>query len=83
MTYLVATLEVVYDEEYLIKEMLATGEYGINGYPISEESMIHFIKDREFMIDHVEFLQKWDNEVIAYIQDEDGTHLWEYIKQTN
>jgi hypothetical protein len=52
MTYLVAVTEVVYDEEYLIKEMLATGEYGINAHPISHEAMVEFIKDREWQIEH-------------------------------
>jgi hypothetical protein len=39
--------EVIYDEEYIIKEMLETGEYGINAHPISHEAMVEFVKDRD------------------------------------
>ena len=52
MVFIVATTEVIYDEEYLIKEMLATGEYGIHAHPISHEAMIEFVKDREWQIEH-------------------------------
>ena len=50
MTYLVATTEVIYSEEALIKMMLDTGEYGIHGYPISHEAMVEFVKDQEWQI---------------------------------
>ena len=50
MVYLVATTEVIYDEQYIIKEMLATGEYGVHGHPISHEAIVEFIKDREWQI---------------------------------
>jgi hypothetical protein len=59
MTYLVATTEINYDEEDLIKMMLATGEYGIHGYPISHEAMVEFIKDSEWQIEHQLFLDKF------------------------
>ena len=76
MTYIVATTEVVYSEEYLIKEMLATGEYGINAYPITHDAMIEFVKDREWQIDHNLFLDKFDVPVYISIKDEDGTDLF-------
>jgi hypothetical protein len=76
MTYLVAVTEVVYDEEYLIKEMLATGEYGINAHPISHEAMVEFIKDREWQIEHHLFLTKYDIPVSIAIKDEDGTDVF-------
>jgi hypothetical protein len=76
MTYLVAVTEVVYDEEYLIKEMLATGEYGINAHPISHEAMVEFVKDREWQIDHNLLLTKYDIPVSIAIKDEDGTDVF-------
>jgi hypothetical protein len=76
MVFIVATTEVIYQEEYLIKEMLATGEYGIHGYPISHEAMIEFVKDREWQIDHDLFLDKFDVPAQISIKDEDGTDLF-------
>jgi len=76
MTYLVAVTEAVYDEEYLIKEMLATGEYGINAHPISHEAMVEFVKDREWQIDHSLFLTRYDVPVSIAIKDEDGEDLF-------
>lgn len=77
MTYLVAMTEVIYDEEYLIKEMLATGEYGINAHPISHEAMVEFIKDREWQIEHHLFLDRYtDVPVQIAIKDEDGTDVF-------
>ena len=76
MTYLVATTEVIYDEEYIIKEMLETGEYGINAHPISHEAMIEFVKDREWQIDHNLFLDKFDVPVQISILDEEGEALF-------
>jgi len=77
MVYLVATTEVIYDEEYLIKEMLATGEYGVHGHPISHEAIVEFVKDREWQIDHQLFLDRYED-VPAQIsvKDEDGTDLF-------
>jgi hypothetical protein len=76
MVYLVATTEVIYDEEYLIKEMLATGEYGINAHPISSEAIVEFVKDREWQIEHQLFLDKFDVPAQISIKDEDGTDLF-------
>ncbi len=76
MVFIVATTEVIYQEEYLIKEMLATGEYGIHGYPISHGAMIEFVKDREWQIDHQLFLDKFDVPAQISIKDEDGTDLF-------
>ena len=76
MTYLVATTEVIYDEQYIIKEMLATGEYGVHGYPISHEAIVEFIKDREWQIEHNLFLDNFDIPVQISIKDEDGTDLF-------
>jgi hypothetical protein len=76
MVYIVATTEVIYDEEYLIKQMLATGEYGINAYPITHDAMIEFVKDREWQIEHHLFLDKFDVPAQISIKDEDGTDLF-------
>ena len=76
MVYLVATTEVIYDEQYIIKEMLATGEYGVHGHPISHEAIVEFIKDREWQIEHNLFLDNFDIPVQISIKDEDGTDLF-------
>ena len=76
MVYLVATTEVIYDEQYIIKEMLATGEYGVHGYPISHEAIVEFIKDREWQIEHNLFLDNFDIPAQISIKDEDGTDLF-------
>jgi hypothetical protein len=76
MTYLVAMTEVVYDEEYIVKEMLATGEYGINAHPISHEAMVEFVKDREWQIEHHLFLDRYDVPVLISIKDEEGEDLF-------
>ena len=76
MTYLVATTEVIYDEEYIIKEMLATGEYGINGHPISHEAMIEFVKDTEWQIEHNLFLDRYEVPVMISIKNEDYDNLF-------
>jgi len=76
MVFIVATTEVIYQEDYLIKEMLETGEYGIHGYPISHEAMVEFVKDREWQIDHSLFLDKFDVPAQISIKDEDGTDLF-------
>ena len=76
MVYIVATTEVIYQEEYLIKEMLATGEYGIHGYPISHEAMVEFVKDQEWQIEHNLFLDKFNVPAQISIKDEDGTDLF-------
>jgi hypothetical protein len=76
MTYLVATTEVIYQEEDLIKMMLETGEYGIHGHPISHEAMVEFVKDQEWQIEHQLFLDKFDVPAQISIKDEDGTDLF-------
>ena len=77
MTYLVATTEVIFSEEYIIKEMLATGEYGIHGYPISHEAMVEFVKDHEWQIEHQLFLDRYPHVPVQIsIKDEDGTDLF-------
>jgi hypothetical protein len=76
MTYLVATTEVIYSEEALIKMMLATGEYGINAHPISHEAMVEFVKDNEWQIEHHLFLDKFDVPAQISIKDEDGTDVF-------
>ena len=76
MVYLVATTEVIYDEQELIKKMLDTGEYGIHGHPISHEAMIEFVKNEEWQIEHGFFLDKFNVPVQISIKDEDGTDLF-------
>lgn len=80
--YLVATVEKIYDEDFIIKEMLATGEYGINAHPISHEAIIEFIRDREWGLGDVEkqFLDKQEVPTQIFIKDEDGEDL--YISST-
>jgi hypothetical protein len=75
--YLVATTEVIYDEQYIIKEMLATGDYGVHGHPISHEAIVEFVKDREWQIEHHLFLDGYkDVPVQISIKDEDGTDVF-------
>ena len=74
--YLVATTEVIYDEQHIIKEMLATGDYGVHGHPISHEAIVEFVKDREWQIEHQLFLDKYDVPAQISIKDEDGTDLF-------
>jgi hypothetical protein len=77
MTYLVATTEVIFSEEYIIKEMLETGEYGLHGHPISHEAMVEFVKDREWQIEHNLFLDRYTKTPVQIsIKDEDGTDLF-------
>jgi hypothetical protein len=75
----VATIEAVFDEEYIIKEMLATGEYGIGGYPISQEAMVDFVRMRAFGTDIETVFQYADEQTMLTVKDEDGTDLfyWE------
>ena len=75
--YLVAVTEVIYSEEYIIKEMLATGDYGVHGHPISHEAIVEFVKNREWLIEHDLFLDGYkDVPVHIAIKDEDGTDLF-------
>lgn len=76
--YVVAVTEKIYDEEFIIKEMLATGEYGINGHAISHEAILEFVRDREWGLGDVErdFLGKQDVPTQISIQDEDGESLF-------
>jgi hypothetical protein len=77
MTYLVATTEVIFSEEYIIKEMLETGEYGLHGHPISHEAMVEFVKDREWQIEHQLFLNRYtDVPVQISIKGENGDDLF-------
>jgi hypothetical protein len=76
MVYLVATTEVIYSEEYILQEMLATGEYGIHGHPISHEAIVEFVKDREWQIDHKLFLDNYKIPAQISVKDEDGTDLF-------
>jgi hypothetical protein len=76
--YLVTTVEKIYDEDFIIREMLATGEYGINAHPISHEAIIEFIRDREWGLGDVEteFLKNQEVPTQISIQDEDGEALY-------
>lgn len=56
---LVATWSMNIDEDTLIKEMLATGEYGMGGYPISEESMTEFFRNWAFGLDPNTYKAEW------------------------
>jgi hypothetical protein len=75
----VATIEAVFDEEYIIKEMLATGEYGIGGYPISQEAMVDFVRMRTFGYNHEDIFEYGDEQTMLSVKNEDGTDLfyWE------
>lgn len=76
--YIVAVTEKIYEEDFIIKEMLATGEYGIGGHPISHEAIIEFIRDREWGLGDVErdFLKKQEVDTQISIKDEDGEDLY-------
>jgi hypothetical protein len=74
--YIVAVKEVIYDEQYIIKEMLETGEYGINAHPISHEAIVEFIRDREWGLDTTDYLSKCELPTQISVQDEDGEALF-------
>jgi hypothetical protein len=74
--YVVAVKEVIYDEQYIIKEMLETGEYGINAHPISHEAIVEFIRDREWGLDTNDYLSKCELPTQISVQDEDGEALF-------
>jgi hypothetical protein len=59
MRKLNATWTVTIDEVTLIKEMLETGEYGIGGHPITEESMVEFFRNRVFGLEPDNYEQEW------------------------
>lgn len=76
--YLVAMVEKIYNEDFIIKEMLATGEYGIHAHPISHDAIVEFIRDREWGLGDVEqqFLDKQEVTTQISIKDEDGEDLF-------
>lgn len=47
---MIITAEILmrFDEQQVVQEMLETGEYGVNGYPITSESIGEFIALRSF-----------------------------------
>jgi hypothetical protein len=79
MTYLVATMELVFDEKYIIDEMLETGEYGIGGYPITQEAMVEFVRMRAWGYAHEDHYQYNDTQTMLSVKNEEGDDLfyWE------
>lgn len=79
MTYLIASIEMVFDEQYIIEKMLETGEYGIGGYPISQEAMIEFVRMRAWGYDHEDIYQYSDTQTMLSVKNEDYDNLfyWE------
>lgn len=76
--YLVTTYEVIFKEEDVIKSLLETGEYGINGYPISHEAIVDFIKRKSFGEDiQANYEDEYpEYEKVFTIKDEDGEDLF-------
>lgn len=76
-----ATWSMTIDEDTLVKEMLATGEYGIGGYPISEESMVEFFRNWAFGLDPLTYKDEWArnplcNYHLQLTESETDRQLW-------
>lgn len=76
--YLVTTYEIIFSEDYIIKEMLETGEYGLNGYPISHEAIVDFVKRLSYGEDiQANFEDEYpDHNKLFTIKDPDGETLF-------
>ena len=78
---LTATWSMTIDEDTLIREMLATGEYGIGGYPISEESMVEFFRNWAFGLDPLTYKDEWARNPLCHYhlevtESNDNQQLW-------
>jgi len=78
---LTANWSMTIDEDTLIKEMLATGEYGIGGYPISEESMVEFFRNWAFGLDPLTYKEEWARNPLCHYhleltESETDRQLW-------
>jgi len=83
-----ATWSMSIDEETLIKEMYATGEYGVSGHMINEDSIIEFFRNWAFGLDPNTYKDEWARNPLCNYRlslYEDYTHreLWsqEHNKQ--
>jgi hypothetical protein len=76
--YLVTKYEIVFNEDHIIKMMLETGEYGINGYPISHEAIVDFVKVFSYGEDiKANYEDEYpDHKKLFTIQDPDGETLF-------
>lgn len=76
--YLVTSYEVIFQEDHIIKMMLETGEYGINGYPISHEAIVDFVKRLSFGEDiKANFEDEYPDHVKTFtIKDPDGEDVF-------
>ena len=77
-----ATWTMAIDEQVLVKEMLETGEYGIGGYPISEESMVEFFRQWAFGLDPSTYRKEWAKNPRCYYHLDvtdgvTGKELWQ------
>lgn len=63
-----ATWSMSIDEDVLVREMLASGEYGIGGYPISEVSMTEFFRNWAFGLDPTTYRAEWARNPVCYYQ---------------
>jgi hypothetical protein len=77
-----ATWAMEIEEEVLVQEMLATGEYGIGGHPISEESMVEFFRNWAFGLDPLTYEGEWDSNPHCYYHLDvadgaTGRELWQ------
>ena len=68
------------DEDVLVKEMLESGEYGIDGYPINTESMMEFFRNWAFGLDPDTYRELWARNTSCYydlkILAPSGKELW-------
>lgn len=64
----------------LIKEMLDTGEYGLNAHPITDTAIIEFFRNWAFGLDPNTYQDEWaHNPACDYgldISDSDDNQLW-------
>lgn len=76
--YLVTKYEVIFSEDYIIKEMLKSGEYGINGHPITHNAIVEWCKHMSFGIDiEANYKDEYpEHNKLFTIQDPDGETLF-------
>jgi len=81
MAIITATWSMSLDEETLIKEMLATGEYGLGAHPITDESLMEFFRNWAFGLDPLTYRDEWARNPLCYYHLEvsenyAGKQLW-------
>lgn len=78
------TIKITYQVEYfcddILKDMLASGEYGLGGHPITDDSFVHNALDRfTVMSDGIPMIPaSFDQTGILTVEDDKGKILFQY-----